>query len=158
MIVAAARGVFAARGLAAATTDEIAARAGISQPYVIRLFGSKRALFIAVVEDAFATLAGELGAVPRALGAERRLDVMREGYADLADRSDIALLIVQAVAVAVDDAEVRAIVQGCVRAMHKSVWSAAAGDTTRVREFFGIVMLLSVVRAIDVPELLGPDW
>ena len=48
--------------------------------------------------------------------------------------------------------------QAHVRALHKTVWAAAGGDTDRVREFFGFVMLLNAVAAIDVPELLGPDW
>src|SRR5881409_2743284 len=40
---------FAARGLHGASTEEIARRAGISQPYVFRLFGSKKDLFKAAV-------------------------------------------------------------------------------------------------------------
>ena len=52
-IIQAARTEFAARGYAAATTDAIAARAGVSQPYVIRLFGTKQALFLAVADDCF---------------------------------------------------------------------------------------------------------
>ena len=52
-IIQAARTEFAARGYAAATTDAIAARAGVSQPYVIRLFGTKQALFLAVADGCF---------------------------------------------------------------------------------------------------------
>src|ERR671936_1352594 len=40
---------FAARGLHGASTEEIARRAGISQPYVFRLFGTKKELFKATV-------------------------------------------------------------------------------------------------------------
>src|SRR5919202_2305036 len=40
---------FAERGLAGASTEEIAKRAGISQPYVFRLFGTKKDLFKAAV-------------------------------------------------------------------------------------------------------------
>src|ERR1044072_7425365 len=36
---------FAERGLHGASTEEIAKKAGISQPYVFRLFGSKKELF-----------------------------------------------------------------------------------------------------------------
>jgi AcrR family transcriptional regulator len=45
-VVAAARAEFAAQGYAGATTDAIARRAGVSQPYVVRLFGSKERLFL----------------------------------------------------------------------------------------------------------------
>src|SRR6476661_964909 len=40
---------FAERGLHGASTEEIARRAGISQPYVFRLFGTKKELFKAAV-------------------------------------------------------------------------------------------------------------
>src|SRR5256885_15215283 len=40
---------FAARGLDGASTEAIAAKAGISQPYVFRLFGTKKELFMAVI-------------------------------------------------------------------------------------------------------------
>src|SRR6059036_3997338 len=40
---------FAERGLHGASTEEIARRAGISQPYVFRLFGTKKDLFKAAV-------------------------------------------------------------------------------------------------------------
>ncbi|MFC9895998.1 TetR/AcrR family transcriptional regulator [Nocardia sp. NPDC127579] len=48
-VLAAAVSAFAENGYAATKTDEIARRAGVSQPYVIRLFGTKQQLFIAVI-------------------------------------------------------------------------------------------------------------
>src|SRR4029450_8969365 len=44
---------FAEHGLDGASTEDIAARAGISQPYVFRLFGTKKQRFIAVVARCF---------------------------------------------------------------------------------------------------------
>src|SRR5262249_47508055 len=44
---------FAEHGLDGASTEDIAARAGISQPYVFRLFGTKKQLFIEVVSRCF---------------------------------------------------------------------------------------------------------
>ena len=44
---------FAERGLHGASTEDIARRAGISQPYVFRLFGTKKELFRAVVARCF---------------------------------------------------------------------------------------------------------
>src|SRR3954451_3613839 len=63
-ILAAARAVFADKGFAA-TTDEVARAAGVSQPYVVRLFGSKRELFLA----AYRLAAGEIEAALRAVPA-----------------------------------------------------------------------------------------
>ncbi len=46
-ILEAATVVFGERGYHGATTDAIASAAGISQAYVVRMFGSKEELFIA---------------------------------------------------------------------------------------------------------------
>ena len=69
----AAREVFAEHGLSGASTDEIARKAGISQPYLFRLFHTKKELFIASIERCFARDAGDVpGARPRARPARRR--------------------------------------------------------------------------------------
>src|SRR5689334_21204647 len=44
---------FASGGLDGTNADVIARRAGISQPYLFRLFSSKKALFVAAVERTF---------------------------------------------------------------------------------------------------------
>ncbi len=51
-LVRAAVTAFAAAGYAGTTTDDVARLAGVSQPYVIRLFGSKQKLFVAAIEHA----------------------------------------------------------------------------------------------------------
>jgi len=56
-ILEAATRVFGEQGYAGATTDRVAKAAGISQPYVVRLFGTKEQLFIEVVERACARIA-----------------------------------------------------------------------------------------------------
>ncbi|WP_036951419.1 TetR/AcrR family transcriptional regulator [Luteimicrobium xylanilyticum] len=48
-ILDAATTAFAEHGYAGTTTDEVARAAGVSQPYVVRLFGSKHDLFAAVL-------------------------------------------------------------------------------------------------------------
>jgi TetR/AcrR family transcriptional regulator len=50
LILAAAAAVFAERGYDGSTTDAVAKAAGISQPYVVRMFGTKAALFQAVLD------------------------------------------------------------------------------------------------------------
>jgi len=50
LVLAAAAGVFGERGYIGATTDAVAKAAAVSQPYVVRMFGSKAALFRAVLE------------------------------------------------------------------------------------------------------------
>src|SRR6266700_3589556 len=49
-VLEAAVAEFALRGLAGTSTEDVARRAGISQPYLFRLFPTKKALFLALVE------------------------------------------------------------------------------------------------------------
>lgn len=59
LILAAAAGVFGERGYVGATTDAVAKAAGVSQPYVVRMFGTKAALFQAVLERSLDRLIDE---------------------------------------------------------------------------------------------------
>jgi AcrR family transcriptional regulator len=56
LILAAATGVFGDYGYVGATTDQVARAAEVSQPYVVRMFGTKEKLFVAVLERALAKL------------------------------------------------------------------------------------------------------
>ena len=52
-VVAAAVTEFSQGGLAGTSTEAIARRAGVSQPYLFQLFGTKKELFIAVIRRCF---------------------------------------------------------------------------------------------------------
>lgn len=58
-ILDAATAVFAEGGYAGTSTDQVARAAGVSQPYVVRLFGTKEELF----REAFERIAGEIVAL-----------------------------------------------------------------------------------------------
>jgi AcrR family transcriptional regulator len=58
-ILAAAIAEFAAAGLAGARFDEIARRAGVGKRMLYHYFGNKEALWLAVLEDAYARIRGE---------------------------------------------------------------------------------------------------
>src|SRR5437588_5357504 len=82
---------FAERGLHGASTEEIARRAGISQPYVFRLFGTKKELFKATVARC---LRQTLELFQRAAEGKRgreALDAIGQAYMDefLSDRTKL---------------------------------------------------------------------
>lgn len=58
LILEAATAVFGERGYFGATTDAIARAAGVSQPYVVRMFGTKETLFLEVMHRALSKLLG----------------------------------------------------------------------------------------------------
>ncbi len=51
-VLVTARKEFAEKGLHGASTDDIARAAGISQPYLFRLFGTKKELYLATAREA----------------------------------------------------------------------------------------------------------
>jgi AcrR family transcriptional regulator len=57
-ILDAAFAVFGTKGYVGSTTDDVARAAAVSQPYVVRLFGSKENLFVAAMERALEELMG----------------------------------------------------------------------------------------------------
>ena len=59
-VIAAALGAFAKAGYFGANTTEIASAAGISQPYLYRLYANKEALFVATLEAAKELIAAEI--------------------------------------------------------------------------------------------------
>ena len=151
-VLEAALGQFAIGGLAGTSTEDVARVAGISQPYLFRLFPTKKALFLALsercfkrIEDAFTAAAGD------ATG-EEALEAMGKGYEKLLEDRTLLLLQMQAYA-ACEDPEIRA----ATRAGYKKLWTLVERLTglpfDRVVEFFAMGMLMNVAAALDLPAV-----
>lgn len=155
-LVEVAREEFGRRGLHGTSTERIAERAGVSQPYLFRLFGTKKELFIACVEAGFRhvlVVFQEAAASTERTGA---LDAMGKSYAGLLyDRTEL-LAQMQAYA-ACDDDEIRAAVRRGYAELYRFVASASGADKEALRDFFALGMLLNVVAAMDLPAL-GEPW
>ncbi|MFH5879913.1 TetR/AcrR family transcriptional regulator [Arthrobacter sp. NA-172] len=115
LILEAATGVFAERGYAGSTTDQVAKAAGISQPYVVRMFGTKETLFLEALDRAqdkllrafrsviaaydAGDLAEELHQLDPAQGngrPEQLKQLMAIAYADLVEDRGILMMLMQA--------------------------------------------------------------
>lgn len=100
-ILEAASRVFGERGYVGATTDQVAREAGISQPYVVRMFGSKENLFVAVLDRALEKLLVAFhGAIDDARAKndthDETMTRMGAAYADLIRDRGILLSLMQA--------------------------------------------------------------
>src|SRR6059058_3244201 len=82
-ILEAAVAVFAADGFEGASTDEIAKAAGISQPYLFRLFGTKKDLFLATVNRCFRETLELFQRSAEGLRGEEALHAIGSAYMDL---------------------------------------------------------------------------
>src|SRR6266516_7013311 len=75
--------VFAEHGLSGASTDEIARKAGISQPYLFRLFHTKKELFIASTERCLRETLATFQRAAEGKSGEEALEAMGKAYGEL---------------------------------------------------------------------------
>ena len=108
-ILAAARRVYISAGPNAASTAAIADEAGVTRGLVHHYFGTKRALYLAVVEDLAASLSQVVRTDLRDLSVEEMVDANANAWLDAIDRErDIWLALLGAETVG-RDPEVEAI-------------------------------------------------
>ncbi|MFC5266085.1 TetR/AcrR family transcriptional regulator [Kribbella qitaiheensis] len=146
---------FADGGLHGASTELIARRAEITQAYIFRMFGTKKALFLEVVIAAFDRLTEGMR---DAAGTETGLDglaLMGAQYNELlADRTSL-LLQLQGFA-ACGDPEVRDAVRDSFGRMWQTVADATGLDAVTIKAFLAFGMLLNNGAALQVAELDEP--
>jgi AcrR family transcriptional regulator len=149
-VLEAARHEFALRGLHGASTDVIARRAGISQPYLFRLFGSKKELFLAVNEGCFAQTLDVFRQAASGKSGEEALQAIGEAYRALIDE-DTTLLQgqLQSYAAAVHDPDVRASSARGYGRLVDYVETVSGADRHTIADFFARGMLLNVLVALD---------
>ncbi len=157
---------FATFGLHGGSTERIAERAGISQPYVLRLFGTMKALFLAalnrVTEEIVAAWKTSIVDLEQRLGErgtpEERLLAMGMSYEGIARDIVRLRLILQGFASS-EDEDVRAMTQGWLGRMFAWVRRTSDASPEQVRIFFAQGMMLAVaasVRAADRAE--SDEW
>ena len=102
---------FAHHGLNGATTQAIAARCGISQPYLFRLFDSKAALFLAALTHGFDLAEAEMSYPATTQdGVSARCSRFTEN-----SEGELAMLFLQGCAAACDDERIAELLRHRVR-------------------------------------------
>ena len=159
-ILDAAVAEFAAHGLHGTSTESIARRAGVSQPYVFRLFGTKKALFLATVDRVMDRLVAAFTAAARdARGSGGDpLTAMGLAYVTFLTDRDELLVHMQAFA-ACADPEVQELVRRRFGDVARLVRDLPGATDQVVHDFMAKGMLLNVVAAMDLTAVAdGEDW
>ena len=154
-ILDAALVVFAEHGLHGASTDEIARRAGISQPYVFRLFGTKKELYLAVVARCFRQT---LELMQRAAEGKRGEDALRaigSAYAEVLASDRVYLRAQMQAYAASEDPEVGAVVRNGFGDLVSYVECVSGLDVEHISRFFANGMLMNVLASMQAP---AEDW
>ena len=145
---------FAAHGLYGGSTEAIARAVGISQPYVFRLFGTKKELFTATIERCMRGTLEMMQSAAAGLKGEDALHAIGEAYGERL-RTDPTYLHSQMQAYAAcDDPAIRTVVRNGYRELVDYVERVSGLPPERVSHFFAKGMLLNVIASMD---LLGAD-
>ena len=151
-VLDAAQVEFAARGLHGASTDAIAKAAGISQPYVFRLFGTKKELFKATVTRCFREALETFQRAAEGKRGAEALEAMGKVYVDelISDRTRLKAQL-EAYA-ACDDPEICEVVRAGYGDLVTYVERVSGVPPTEVSRFFATGMLINVMAAMDLTE------
>jgi AcrR family transcriptional regulator len=152
LVLDAAVAEFAVHGLAGTSTEDVARKAGISQPYLFRLFPTKKALFVELVDRCFRRVRDTFIAAAGDRTGEEALTAMADSYERLLEDRTLLLLQMQAYA-ACDDPEIRT----ATRTGFKKLWELVERLTglpfQTVVDFFAVGMLMNVAAAMDLPAV-----
>jgi AcrR family transcriptional regulator len=150
---------FAIGGLHGTSTEAIAREAGISQPYLFRLFRTKKELFVACVDRANERVRGAFRRAAADAPEGERLKAMGRAYIDdlLPDRHSV-LMQMQGY-VATSDPEIRAHVRDCFERLVSEVTELSGSDPGAVWTFFAQGMLLNVTQSLDLEAIADrSEW
>jgi AcrR family transcriptional regulator len=158
-VIAEATKEFAAHGYAGTSTNDIAKRVGVSQPYLFQLFGTKKDLFIAAIGECFGRVRTRFEAVGREARQESNdaghvLHAMGMAYCDLLADRDMLRMQMQAY-VASDDPDIQRVVRDEWTALYNSVARVSGADDHALLHWFSAGMLMNVSAAVGGlnPEL-----
>ena len=152
-ILAVALERFAEGGYHGTSTEAIARDAGISQPYLFRLFRTKKALFLACSDRACEkVIAAFQGAAERAAPGHE-LEDMGHAYVNelLPDRH--ALLMLMQGYAAVADPEIQEHVRDGYGEVVEEVGRLSGASPDEVWSFFAHGMLLNIITALDLGKI-----
>jgi AcrR family transcriptional regulator len=155
-ILDAAFAVFAEQGLHGASTEEIARRAGISQPYVFRLFGTKKELYIAGVARCYRQTLEIFQRAAEGKRGQEALAAIGRAYRELLDTDQSYLRAQMQSYAACDDAEICEVVRNGYGDLVTYVERVSGEPPEVVAHFFAKGMLLNVMASMQLSDPTEP--
>lgn len=152
---------FATHGYEGATTAGVAARAGISQPYIFRFFPTKRDLYIAVVDRSTSRILQTWeNAVPAA--AETRLEALGRTYVETLPERRKELMVKFAAYGYAHDPEIAGAMRHHLARLYRYVAHQAERDGSETPyedavRFIARGFFINAAMAIGLESELGPD-
>lgn len=139
--------VFARYGFEGATTAEIAKRAGVTQPYIFKLFESKKALFMAACERNMGTTQQQMRESAGGKTGHDALEAMGDAYVERMEKDrDSLLLQMQQYAACWDD-DIQRTVRHCMQDLWNMVVELTGVPIHEIALFFAKGMMCNVIAA-----------
>jgi len=149
-VLAAAITEFARSGYAGTSTEAIASRAGISQPYLFRLFGTKKGLFIATYELVSDRIIAAMTRAGTGLEGEEAMLAMGEAYGELMQDPELLQVQLNGFAAAPGDADIAATCRRTFEVLWHLVHERTHMPDEEILRFFSMGMMMNVMSAIDL--------
>ena len=156
-VLAAAITEFARSGYAGTSTDAIATRAGISQPYLFRLFGTKKDLFVATYELVSDRIIAAMTRAGTGVEGEQARNAMGAAYAELLQDPELLQVQLHGFAAAPGDPEIAATCRRTFEVLWHLVHERTDMSDEEVLHFFSMGMMMNVMSAIDLLSV-PDDW
>jgi AcrR family transcriptional regulator len=147
---------FAERGLEGTSTEDIARRAGISQPYLFRLFGTKKELFIATVTRCFRETLELFQRAAEGKRGEEALHAIGKAYMEQLETDRTWLRAQMQAYAASDDPAIRAVVRAGYGDLVAYVRRVSGADGPTIWQFFSTGMMLNVLASMHVNDKPEP--
>jgi AcrR family transcriptional regulator len=156
--LAAARDEFARAGMQG-SVDLIADRAGVTSSYLLRLFGTKKALFLAVVERAFQQTLDEYQHATKGKTGDDALQAIQAMHRWLSRHDRVTGMIQLQAFAACDDDDVRAVVAAGYGRIVEFVVSVADTTPAELARFMAYGMQRRALAALQMTSRRGvPKW
>jgi AcrR family transcriptional regulator len=147
---------FAERGYEGTSTEDIARRAGISQPYLFRLFGTKKELFKASVARCFRETLEMFQRAAEGHRGEEALQAIGESYRDLLENDRVRLRAQMQAYSACDDPEICEVVRNGYGDLVAYAQRVSGLEAEAIATFFAKGMLMNVLAAMQVMDAPEP--
>lgn len=154
-VLDAAVAAFAEGGYTGTTTDQVARRAGVSQPYVVRMFGTKQALFLAAHERVMARLGEAFAEVARA-GGDQTAHELAQAYVQLIKDQDLLRVMQHGFSLGAEPDLGPAVRASFLRVV-RQIRELTGATVEETRDFLAQGMLINVLVALQLPEHAGDD-
>jgi AcrR family transcriptional regulator len=143
---------FAERGYEGTSTEDIARRAGISQPYLFRLFGTKKELYLASVGRCYRDTLELFQRAAEGRRGQEALQAIGEAYMEQLETNRVWLRAQMQGYAASEDPDIRRVVREGFGDLVAYVRRVSGADWPTIWHFFATGMFLNVLASMHVHD------